>query len=79
MKQIIAVRLAPDDVQRLRAIADENNRSISYVSRVMITEGLNRYEQTKGNKRLKERLETGANLLPILEPKQAPANGSSNS
>ena len=79
MKQIIAVRLAPDDVQRLRAIADENNRSISYVSRVMITEGLNRYEQTKGNKRLKERLETGANLLPILEPKQAPADSSSNS
>lgn len=79
MKQTVAIRLAPDDVQRLRAIADENNRSISYVSRFMITEGLNRYEQTKGNKRLKERLETGANLLSILEPKQAPTESSSNS
>lgn len=75
MKQTVAIRLAPDDVQRLRAIAEEFNHSVSYVSGIMITEGLDHYERVTAKKRLK----TGPNLLSILERKQAPANSSSNS
>lgn len=75
MKQTVAIRLAPDDVQRLRLIAEQFNHSVSYVGGIMITEGLAHYERVTSKKRLK----TGPNLLSILERKQASACSSSDS
>ena len=75
MKQTIAVRLAPDDVQRLRVIAEQFNHSVSYVTNIMITEGLNHYARVTAEKKI----ETGPNLLSILERKQTSTHSSNNS
>ena len=76
MKTTITVRVEPTDKQRLNAIANEDRRTVSFIANEMIREGLNRHEQ---NRRGAEGTEAGTHILPVLESKQTPTNGSSNS
>ena len=74
---VLSVRLTEHDKNRLKTLSDQREWSSSYMAHKLIREGLDRYERPK--RADQKALETGADVLPILESEQAPTHSSTNS
>lgn len=53
-KPIIAVRTSNDIIEKMKVIADENNRSVSKEAELLIKKHIKRYEDDNGEIKIEE-------------------------